>query len=156
MMLATRPLLSRAYRSTRSRVPRRRSPLVAATTRGPSDPDGGEDDPEGVLSERPAFPFSRVVNHEPAKAALLLAAVDPRIGGVALFGRRGTCKTVMARGVHALLPAHRVVLGSTSNADPENERAWEAGLAARLRMEGAPIQTHVRRPTFVTLPLATT
>ena len=156
MMLATRPLLSRAYRSTRSRVPRRRSPLVAATTRGPSDPDGGEDDPEGVLSERPAFPFSRVVNHEPAKAALLLAAVDPRIGGVALFGHRGTCKTVMARGVHALLPAHRVVLGSTSNADPENERAWEAGLAARLRMEGAPIQTHVRRPTFVTLPLATT
>ena len=96
------------------------------------------------------------MNHEPAKAALLLAAVDPRIGGVALFGRRGTCKTVMARGVHALLPSHRVVLGSTSNADPENERAWEAGLAARLRMEGAPIQTHVRRPTFVTLPLATT
>ena len=156
VMLATRPLLPRAYRSTRSRVPRRRSPLVAATTRGPSDPDGGEDDPEGVLSERPAFPFSRVVNHEPAKAALLLAAVDPRIGGVALFGRRGTCKTVMARGVHALLPAHRVVLGSTSNADPENERAWEAGLAARLRMESGPMQTHVRRPTFVTLPLATT
>ena len=96
------------------------------------------------------------MNHEPAKAALLLAAVDPRIGGVALFGRRGTCKTVMARGVHALLPAHRVVLGSTSNADPENERAWEAGLAARLRMESGPMQTHVRRPTFVTLPLATT
>ena len=159
MMLATRPLLSRAYRSTRLRVPRRRAPLVAATTRGSSDHDGGKDDRGGVLSEsttRPAFPFSRVVNHEPAKAALLLAAVDPRIGGVALFGRRGTCKTVMARGVHALLPAHRVVLGSTSNADPENERAWEAGLAARLRMEGAPIQTHVRRPTFVTLPLATT
>ena len=156
MMLATRPPLSRAYRSTRSRVPRRRAPLVAATTRGASDPEGGEDDPEGVLSERPAFPFSRVVNHEPAKAALLLAAVDPRIGGVALFGHRGTCKTVMARGVHALLPAHRVVLGSTSNADPENERAWEAGLAARLRMEGAPIRTTVRRPTFVTLPLATT
>jgi len=140
-------------------VPRRRAPLVAATTRGASDPERGEDDPERVLSEsttRPAFPLSRVVNHEPAKAALLLAAVDPRIGGVALFGRRGTCKTVMARGVHALLPAHRVVLGSTSNADPENERAWEAGLAARLRMAGAPIQTHVRRPTFVTLPLATT
>lgn len=155
MMLATRAP-SRAYRSSRSRVPRRRAPLVAATTRGSSDPDGGVDDPEGVLSERPAFPFSRVVNHEPAKAALLLAAVDPRIGGVALFGRRGTCKTVMARGVHALLPSHRVVLGSTSNADPENERAWEAGLAARLRMESAPIQTHVRRPTFVTLPLATT
>ena len=62
----------------------------------------------------------------------------------------------VARGVHALLPAHRVVLGSTSNADPENERAWEAGLAVRLRMESAPIRTTVRRLTFVTLPLATT
>jgi magnesium chelatase subunit D len=50
------------------------------------------------------FPFSAVVGHDDAKLALLLAAIDPAIGGVLLRGQKGSAKTTLARGLAALLP----------------------------------------------------
>lgn len=50
------------------------------------------------------LPFAAVVGQEPAKRALLLAAVEPLLGGVLLRGDKGSAKTTLARGVAALLP----------------------------------------------------
>jgi magnesium chelatase subunit D len=50
------------------------------------------------------FPFSAVVGHDDLKLALLLNAVDPRIGGVLLRGQKGSAKSTLARGLASLLP----------------------------------------------------
>ena len=54
------------------------------------------------MTER-RFPFAAVVGQEDVKLALLLAAMDPAIGGVLLRGQKGSAKTTLARGLAALL-----------------------------------------------------
>ncbi len=55
------------------------------------------------------YPFAAIVGQEEMKRALLIAAVDPRIGGVMVFGDRGTGKSTAVRGLADLLPKEEVV-----------------------------------------------
>ncbi|MFM2422723.1 MAG: hypothetical protein RL291_1253, partial [Pseudomonadota bacterium] len=55
------------------------------------------------------------------KDALMIAAVDPRIGGVLVFGDRGTGKSTAIRGLAALLPDIDVVEGCPYNCAPSND-----------------------------------
>jgi magnesium chelatase subunit D len=50
------------------------------------------------------YPFSAVVGADEVKLALLLNAVDPRVGGVLLRGDKGSAKSTLVRGLAALLP----------------------------------------------------
>jgi magnesium chelatase subunit I len=73
-----------------------------------------------------AFPFSAIVGQEEMKRALTLAAVDPSIGGVLVFGDRGTGKSTAVRSLAALLPPIEIARGSAYNAPPANgeDREW--------------------------------
>jgi magnesium chelatase subunit I len=94
---------------------------------------------------RVAFPFSAIVGQDEMKTALLIAAVDARIGGVMVFGDRGTGKSTAARALAGLLgpktPFVDLPLGATEDrvvgaldierALVAGEKAFEPGLLAK-------------------------
>ena len=118
-----------------------------------------EDAKKEVMSSgvRQAFPLSMVIGQEKIKSALLLGGVDGALGGIAISGKRGTAKSIMARGLHALLPPIEVVKGSYANSDPENPREWETGLANIVQKdETGKIETFIKEAPFVQVPLGVT
>ena len=72
------------------------------------------------------YPFSAIVGQEEMKRAMVLTAVDASIGGVLVFGDRGTGKSTTVRALAALLPPIEVLAGSAYNlADPAAARALQ-------------------------------
>ncbi|KMZ57008.1 Magnesium-chelatase subunit ChlD [Zostera marina] len=106
---------------------------------------------------RQYFPLAAVVGQDSIKTALLLGAIDRGIGGIAISGKRGTAKTVMARGLHAILPPIEVIVGSISNADPSSPEEWEDGLADKLEYDDAGnIKMQIIKSPFIQIPLGIT
>ena len=62
------------------------------------------------------FPFSAIVGQNAMKQAMILTAIDPGIGGVLVFGDRGTGKSTAVRALAALLPPIQQVEGCPVNA----------------------------------------
>jgi magnesium chelatase subunit I len=80
---------------------------------------------------RVQFPFSAIVGQDEMKRALLIAAVDPGVGGVLAFGDRGTGKSTAVRALAALLPPMLVVADCRFACDPAAPDEWCAECAAR-------------------------
>jgi magnesium chelatase subunit I len=64
------------------------------------------------------FPFSAIVGQDEMKLAILIAAVDPSVGGVLVLGDRGTGKSTAVRALAALLPKMKAVIGCPYQCDP--------------------------------------
>ena len=66
----------------------------------------------------PRFPFTAIVGQTPMKRALLLNAINPRIGGVLVRGKKGTAKSTAVRSLAALLPEVPVMPGCPYSCQP--------------------------------------
>src|SRR5688572_7659573 len=101
------------------------------------------------------FPFTAIVGQERMKRALILNAVDTRIGGVLIRGERGTAKSTAARALAALLPKVQVVDDCRFGCDPDRPTTWCT--ECKERFEGTTkIPAHVRTTSFVNLPVSAT
>ncbi len=70
------------------------------------------------------YPFSAIVGQDEMKRALILAAIDPAIGGVLVFGDRGTGKSTAVRGLAGLLPPMRVAGDCRYNCEPDDRSRY--------------------------------
>lgn len=71
------------------------------------------------------FPFSAIVGQDEMKRAMLLTAIDPSIGGVLVFGDRGTGKSTAVRALAALLPPIKAVKACPVNSEKRADcPAW--------------------------------
>jgi len=100
------------------------------------------------------FPFTAIVGQDDLKLSLLVAAVDPSVGGVLAFGDRGTGKSTTVRALASLLPSMKLVKGCRFNCDPEApaefcEECRAKEKAGSLKSQTAPVPV-------VDLPLGTT
>ncbi len=129
-----------------------------------------------------AFPLAAITGHSLLKLSLLLAAVDPSLGGVIIAGGRGTGKSVLARGLHTLLPPIEVldnesimekltmINSSTSlrpigrNLDPDKAEEWDISTNKLLEVvigsdylnQIEEIPKKVREAPFIQVPIGIT
>ncbi|MDQ2779209.1 MAG: magnesium chelatase ATPase subunit I [Pseudomonadota bacterium] len=87
------------------------------------------------------------------KLAILMAAVDPRIGGVLVFGDRGTGKSTAVRALAELLPPMRAVVGCRYRCDPALRINCEE---CEARKNGAGLKSQPVPVPVVDLPLGAT
>lgn len=102
-------------------------------------------------ADRRKFPFSAVVGQHALKSALLVNAVDPRVGGVLIRGQKGTAKSTAVRALADVLPEIDIVTGCVYGCDPRDRRA----MCAECSANPSP-STSRRRPRLVNLPVSAT
>ena len=86
------------------------------------------------------FPFSAIVGQEAMKQAMVLTAIDPGIGGVLVFGDRGTGKSTAVRALAALLPEISAGEGCPVNsAQIEDVPAWANAVSGRISKRPTPV-----------------
>ncbi|MDJ1017801.1 MAG: magnesium chelatase ATPase subunit I [Paracoccaceae bacterium] len=86
------------------------------------------------------YPFSAIVGQDDMRLAMILTAIDPGIGGVLVFGDRGTGKSTAVRGLAALLPQIEAVEGCPVNS-PRIEEVpdWAENVSNKARKRPTPV-----------------
>ena len=100
------------------------------------------------------FPFTAIVGQEEMKLAMTLTTVDPSIGGVLIFGDRGTGKSTMVRSLAAMLPPMKAVESCRYHCDPLSPQLFSECLARQ--QDGQKLNSQWIQSPVVDLPLGAT
>eukprot|EP00468_Gymnochlora_sp_CCMP2014_P011823 CAMPEP_0167760362 /NCGR_PEP_ID=MMETSP0110_2-20121227/11546_1 /TAXON_ID=629695 /ORGANISM="Gymnochlora sp., Strain CCMP2014" /LENGTH=419 /DNA_ID=CAMNT_0007646869 /DNA_START=11 /DNA_END=1270 /DNA_ORIENTATION=+ len=108
-----------------------------------------------ATAESYEFPFTRIVGQEDMKKALLLNAVDTKIGGLLVFGDRGTGKSVCIQSMKSVLPEIEVVRGDPYNSHPSDGSLMGPEVAEKVS-NGEKVDTEFIKTPIIQLPLGAT
>ncbi|MEM3069561.1 MAG: ATP-binding protein [Candidatus Bathyarchaeia archaeon] len=106
------------------------------------------------MTGRIVYPFTAVVGQERAKTALILNAVDPRLGGVLISGPKGSGKSTIVRSLEGILPAVESVEGCVYNCNPND--LTHLCPACREKLREGKLNVRLRPVRVVELPLGAT
>ena len=107
------------------------------------------------MSDTTTFPFSAIVSLDDLKLALILNAINPKIGGLLIRGSKGSGKTTAVRALADVLPNIKTVKDCPFGCNPEDpSNMCENCRADYLKSGFLPIQEKKMR--VVDLPLGAT
>ena len=70
------------------------------------------------MPKRVVLPFSAIVNLDKLKLAVIINAINPKIGGLLIRGSKGSGKTTLVRSLADILPKIQVVKDHPFNCSP--------------------------------------
>lgn len=108
-----------------------------------------------ISTERVIYPFTAIVGQEEMVLALVLNAINPRIGGVLIQGERGTAKSTAVRALAALLPKIQVIQNCRFGCHPHHPSSWCSECNERA-IAGEKLIWIERATPFVNLPISAT
>ncbi len=110
---------------------------------------------EWCLRPRTLFPFAAIVDLDKLKLAMIVNAVNPKVGGLLIQGPKGSGKTTAVRALRDILPRIRKVEGCPFNCNPQDSsNMCERCATAILRKEELSVEEKEMR--LVDLPLGAT
>lgn len=104
--------------------------------------------------ERLVFPFTAIVDMNRLKLAMLINAINPRIGGVLIRGPKGSGKSTVVRSLADILPTIMVIRDCPFNCNP-SESADMCPLCTEKYADKTP-EAEERKMAVVNLPLGAT
>ena len=115
-------------------------------------PSTGELSSAVFQRSEPRFPFTAIVGQTAMKRALLFNAINTKIGGVLIRGKKGTAKSTAVRSLAALLPEVTVIQGCPYSCSPEARQ----GLCQWCETGAETGQAVTRQVRIVDLPVGAT
>ena len=105
--------------------------------------------------KRSIYSFTAIVGQEKMKNALILNAINPKLGGVLIRGEKGTAKSTAVRSLAALLPDIDVVADCKFGCNPQNRAQMCPECINRLD-NGDDLPIKKRKTRVIELPVGST